>query len=628
MTDDDRGGDVITLPVINLDPPSEGPPESDIPTLPETSEAVPPDDFTLPFLDSDGGIGDDFADDVDPEDIAPQMVSSAASGTGSPARATASMAMVTMAAIAVAALRGTWSVASYLKARREHHDAVGDKAREAAGKQKSAGATKGSGRAQSGPEYGRGATKGGGRSGGAGAAGGSGRGAFGQQTKTPGNKTPGRNGSAASGSAGASGRGTDKGRKGSGSSDASGRKGSAGTSSGARGSSGAGSKDGGKSGGSGSGAKGGGGTLGKMALARQARKGADAKAGRQAAADERKADLADRTSARKQVEKDADAKRKRRAEKDKAKRDGDGSAAKDTKKPKKPKAGKDDSEKKPKNDEGDSAAKGGKDSSTDPKKETPGAEKRRWPRWKRKPKTDRKKSSRRRQKPPRDTSGPTGQGAHGKRRKGRQKAQETPSEDGEWLKPPPGWEVTYSVTIDREPAPRRPRGAVGTGTKGLPAGKGAEVTPTRSVPKEGPIVMGSAVEQVGDTQFVDAELTVGDLIESDEEMADQILLGVEHTKLVAERCEGLRSSLEGLYAMCLEKKVPGVLTRWAIRLMERAGVVQDRAEALAASLPRASEAISHAGQVAAEADKHRADAVKDAGHVAPAEREYHDRSGV
>lgn len=62
--------------------------------------------------------------------------------------------------------------------------------------------------------------------------------------------------------------------------------------------------------------------------------------------------------------------------------------------------------------------------------------------------------------------------------------------------------------------------------------------------------------------------------------------------------------------------------------MDRAGSVQDKGEALAESLPRASEAILAARDVAIEADKRRADAVKDAGHVAPAEREYHDRSEV
>lgn len=209
-----------------------------------------------------------------------------------------------------------------------------------------------------------------------------------------------------------------------------------------------------------------------------------------------------------------------------------------------------------------------------------------------------------------------------------------PGGDGEWLKPPPGWDVSYSVTIEREPARSRPSvrrpAEIGTGQKGLPAGKGGEVTPTRTEPKESPIVMGTAaaVGEIGDTQFVDADLTVYDLIDSDEEMGEQILAGVDHMRLVASKCDGLKNGLENLYATCVEKKVPGVLVKWCIRLMERAGSVQDKAEALAESLPRASEAILTARDTAIEADKRRADAVKDAGHVAPAAREYHDRSGV
>jgi hypothetical protein len=205
-----------------------------------------------------------------------------------------------------------------------------------------------------------------------------------------------------------------------------------------------------------------------------------------------------------------------------------------------------------------------------------------------------------------------------------------PGGDGEWLRPPPGWDVTYKVEVIRpEPRRRQPAG-ITAGRRELPAGSSGQVTPTRSVPKESPIVMGTAVAvgEVGDTQFVDAELTVYDLIESDEEMGEQILQGVDHMNLVAAKCEGLKSGLESLYAMCIEKKVPGVLVMWCIRLMERAGSVQDKAEALRDSLPRASEAILTARDTAVEADKLRADRVKEAGHVAPAEREYHDRSGA
>ncbi|GGP84036.1 hypothetical protein ACWDY7_32245 [Streptomyces calvus] len=639
MADDDRGADVLTLPTFNLSPPGSTPDDDDVPGLPEPPSTAPPPDFSLPFHVPDG---EEDGSDHDPDNVAGEMIANAVSGTGTPARATASMAMVTMAAIAVAAMRGTWSMAAYLKARREHHDAVADKAREAADKQKVANAEKGAkNRVQPGPEFGRGAAKGGGRGAGGGSgsgSGGGGRGTFGQKGAAK--------GSTGNASAGAGGRGTGaKGPKGSGSangsvggrrgSNNSGSSGSGSTSPGSKGSKGStGSSDRSGSRGSGGSSSKKPGTLGQMALNRQKRKADEAKAQRQAAADERKADLADRAAARKQAEKDADARRQRKAERRKAKleRAKAGGSDKGSKKDDKAKAGKDDAEKvdlkkKPKaDDKGD-----GDGTSTTPKTSTSGTAKRRKARWRKRP--WKRRSARR--KP--------GDGAPGgKQRRTSRTGRSGPSEsvgsmpggDGEWLKPPPGWDVSYSVTIEREPARSRPSvrrpAEIGTGQKGLPAGKGGEVTPTRTEPKESPIVMGTAaaVGEIGDTQFVDADLTVYDLIDSDEEMGEQILAGVDHMRLVASKCDGLKNGLENLYATCVEKKVPGVLVKWCIRLMERAGSVQDKAEALAESLPRASEAILTARDTAIEADKRRADAVKDAGHVAPAAREYHDRSGV
>jgi len=648
MTDDGRGADVITLPMLNLSPPG-GAPDDGVPPPPEAGDLAPPPDFFLPFL-TPGDDEDPSA--VDPDDVAPQMIANASSGTGTPARATASMAMVTMAAIAVAALRGTWSMANYLKARREHHDAVADKAREAADKQKVANAAAGAKKGvQSGPEFGRGATGkgGGGRSGGSGAGGGSGRGTFGQQQK-PSPKGGGR-GSSANGSAGAGGRGT--GPKGSNGAAGGGSRSSGPGSSGkgSKGAAGGGTGSSGSGKGSPSGAKQSPGTLGKLATGRQQRKNDEAKAERQAAADHRKADLADRAAARKEAAAEAADRRKRRAEKRKAKREREkagGTSPKETGKgkpdekvdlTKKPKAGdgteakKDDTEKvdltkKPKAGDGTEAKKDDTEKVDLTKKPRPGGSK---GGTKKKPKPPRKKKSRGRRKPKGSTTGPrTGR----RRRKGRTTTDpgSMPGADGEWLRPPPGWDVEYKVEqiIRPESRRRQPAGSITTGRKGLPAGSSGQVTPTRSVPKESPIVMGTAVAvgEVGDTQFVDAELTVYDLIESDEEMSEQILQGVDHMNLVAAKCEGLKSGLESLYAMCIEKKVPGVLVKWCIRLMERAGSVQDKAEALRDSLPRASEAILVARDTAVEADKLRADRVKEAGHVAPAEREYHDRSGV
>jgi hypothetical protein len=688
MTDDGRGADVITLPVLNLAPPGGGADrgaDDDVPPPPAGGDLAPPPDFFLPFPTSDDG---DDSDAVDPDDVASQMVANASSGTGTPARANAAMSMVTMAAIAVAALRGTWSVANYLKARREHHDAVADKARGAADKQKVANAAAAAKKGvQSGPEFGRGAAGkgGGGRSGGSGAGGGAGRGASGQQQTSP--KGGGR-GSSANGSTGAGGRGTGpKGGTNGGGTSPAGRKGPSGSGTSGSGAAGSGTPGKGSKGaaGSGTGSSGSGsrGTLGTLATGRQQRKNDDAKAGRQAAADARKADLADRAAARKEAAAEAADRRKRKAEKRKAKYERekaartdptskkpradkadttadpkkDGSKAKDTKPgagapgekvdlTKKPKTGggtsaakgdgeKVDLTKKPKTGGGTSAAKGDGEKVDLTKKPKTGSSK---GGTARKPKAPRKTSPRSRR---RERKGST-TGPRTRNRRRREKSRSTdapgamPGGDGEWLRPPPGWDVAYTVTTEViRPQRQRPQAAgvtsgVATGRKSLPAGTSGQVTPTRSVPKEGPIVMGTAAEvgEVGDTQFVDADLTVYDLIESDEEMSEQILQGVDHMNLVASKCEGLKSGLESLYAMCIEKKVPGVLTMWCVRLMERAGSVQDKAEALRDSLPRASEAILSARDAAVAADKLRADRVKEAGHVAPAEREYHDRSGA
>ncbi|MDX3523715.1 hypothetical protein [Streptomyces scabiei] len=639
MTDDGRGADVITLPMLNLSPPGDAP-DDGVPPPPEAGDLAPPPDFFLPFPTPGD---DDDSSTVDPDDIAPQMVANASSGTGTPARATASMAMVTMAAIAVAALRGTWSMANYLKARREHHDAVADKAREAADKQKVANAAAGAKKAvQPGPEFGRGATsKGGGRSGGSGASGGSGRGTFGQQQK-PSPKSGGR-GSSANGSTGAGGRGSGSGAGPRGSQNGtagggsrtsgpgSSGKGSKGAAGGGTGSSGTGS---GSSKSSPSGAKKSPGTLGKLATGRQQRKNDDAKARRQAEAEQRKADLADRAAARKEAAAEAADRRKRKAEKRKTKRERERAGGTGPKDPKETNKGKPDEKidltKKPKADDGTGATKDDTEKIDLTKKPKPGSSKG-GAKTKKTPKPPRKKKPRSwRRKPKGSTTGPkTGR----RRRKGRTTSDpgSMPGGDGEWLRPPPGWDVIYTVEdVRAERRRRQPAGSITTGRRELPAGSSGQVTPTRSVPKESPIVMGTAaaIGEVGDTQFVDADLTVYDLIESDEEMGEQILQGVDHMNLVAAKCEGLKSGLESLYAMCIEKKVPGVLVKWTIRLMERAGSVQDKAEALRDSLPRASEAILAARDTAIEADKLRADRVKEAGHVAPAEREYHDRSGA
>ncbi|MFE7431182.1 hypothetical protein, partial [Streptomyces sp. NPDC057545] len=126
-----------------------------------------------------------------------------------------------------------------------------------------------------------------------------------------------------------------------------------------------------------------------------------------------------------------------------------------------------------------------------------------------------------------------------------------------------------------------------------------------------------------DTQFTDSDLTVYDVIESDEDMAQEILAGADHALMVADRCERLQGAIESLRADLMAKSVPGVFVGWCTRLIDRAGVVENKAKAVALGLPRASEAIAHAGQVAAEHDRPVADVVRDMGHTAPADASYH-----
>lgn len=128
---------------------------------------------------------------------------------------------------------------------------------------------------------------------------------------------------------------------------------------------------------------------------------------------------------------------------------------------------------------------------------------------------------------------------------------------------------------------------------------------------------------VKNVQFTDAELTVYDVIESDEDMAQEILAGAEHARMVADRCQNLVTSLESLHSELTAKSVPGRLIGWCARLIERAGVVETKAAKLADGLPRASEAIAHAGEVAAQYDKHPADVTREMGHTAPADASYH-----
>ena len=215
--------------------------------------------------------------------------------------------------------------------------------------------------------------------------------------------------------------------------------------------------------------------------------------------------------------------------------------------------------------------------------------------------------------------------------------QDMPGAGGEWLKPPPGWTVSYSVTVERDgpgrPDPMPEPAAMTTGRRGLPRapenGAGPRPGTSRPTPEAPPTEptgehrpMGAPVA-VKTTQHTDSDLTIFDVIDSDADMAEEILSGADHARVVAEKCEEMTARLEALYAKVMDLKVPGVLPGLVLRLVEKAATVQAKAEAVAQTLPRASEAIAQAGSNAEARHRPLADAVKDAGHVAPAEREYH-----
>jgi len=126
------------------------------------------------------------------------------------------------------------------------------------------------------------------------------------------------------------------------------------------------------------------------------------------------------------------------------------------------------------------------------------------------------------------------------------------------------------------------------------------------------------------TQYADADLTILDVIEADADMAEEITEGVDEARATADGCEQLMTRLEVLHAKVVELRVPGVLEGMVARLMDMTATVKAKAEAIAAGLPGASEAISTAGSNAAARHKPLADAVRDAGHIRPAERDYHN----
>ncbi|MFD7510013.1 hypothetical protein ACFV5N_11820 [Streptomyces sp. NPDC059853] len=616
MSDEEGQGTVHHLPLVRLfgggDPPPDAAPPPDLrppdggdgyPDL-EVPDATPPAHLSMP----DVPVG---ADDQEHAAVSP---SGPAGPDGGQLRATAGAAMVVAAGIAVAALRGAWQVGSSIKARAEHWRAA---RREAAkgrdgrdGKDGTSTGHRSGGldrRVPFGPEWGRGA-KGGGR-GGSRSGGGLGGGTFGggRGSGLGGggrgkHDSPGRHGGGRGG--GLAGHGADSGPRGGGRGGG-GRHGGGGGRSGHR--------------------EGPGGKHGRDRPDRApdrpdrhhggGRTGGRKNGGGKGGGDRRHQELERRLERRRRhpdapvLDKDRQQQKQQKPGKKDAPQKGP-----------KVELGKDGNKTQSQNQK-----KGGKKRSSR-REHSPGGrpgsrpwEHRKGPKSRKerseKPRGERLRDRSRTEPPPRDT----------------------PSPDGEWLRPPPGWTVNYEVRVDRADG-RRSRAAgapagITTGARALPrAPEHGSPRPTgSSAPPRStaggttvtaPVPMRAAAG-VGTTQYTDSDLTLGDVIDADADMAEEILAGADQARDVAERCEEMTRRLEDLHARIVQLSIPGVLERLVVRLMEQADVVRDRAEAVAATLPRASEAIATAGANAEARHGQLVRATADHGHVAPAERDYH-----
>ncbi|MFC4497901.1 hypothetical protein ACFPA8_27615 [Streptomyces ovatisporus] len=340
------------------------------------------------------------------------------------------------------------------------------------------------------------------------------------------------------------------------------------------------------------------------AKAKAAEKAARARQGEAKAKEKAK----DKDAARKQAAKDADLRRAA----EKAKRDSKGSGKDE--KPKRPK--------RPRKDPG--GWKGSKGPGSEPKNGKGPKGPRTPPTTGEKgfkPKGDEKVRASRKngQKTPR-----AGAPSSEKGRPGREEATGSagpkPGGPGSRMRPPPGMSDDYTVTLGREapssPPPQpKPAPALVSGSGSTPPApqEGGGTVPPKS----------ATVTAFAHQPGVDSDLTVYDLVESDETAATEILDRVEEAKGAADAAERLLSHLENLMGQIADLKIPGSLPGYAAKLAEKSETVGARAKALAAALPKASEAIAAAGQLAAETDKGHADTVKDMGYAAPAESEYH-----
>lgn len=199
-----------------------------------------------------------------------------------------------------------------------------------------------------------------------------------------------------------------------------------------------------------------------------------------------------------------------------------------------------------------------------------------------------------------------------------------------WMRPPPGAGRAW-VTVERVDERARPRpeaAALTVGQAALPAGTADAPAantppPPPPAPQEGPFVS-TPTRTPQYTAGGDVDLSIYDVIDADADMAAEIVDGVADAVAAAEGCEALLARLEELHATVVELQVPGSLAGMVLQLMEQAATVKAHAEAIAEKLPAAAEAIAVAGANAEARHQGLADAVRDAGHARPAERDYHN----
>src|SRR5690606_10356947 len=164
------------------------------------------------------------------------------------------------------------------------------------------------------------------------------------------------------------------------------------------------------------------------------------------------------------------------------------------------------------------------------------------------------------------------------------------------------------------PAPRTPRAPSYTARRPLLPGPD---------PGRDPVTKGTLMPTVSVPQYDDPELTIYDLLEADQDAAEEINAGALEAIDTAIACERLVTRLETLIAKAEDLEVPGRLIDDLRRLIDQAQTVRAHAMALANRLPAAAEAV-RAAAGAAEAHKPTADITRDYGHNRPAKAEYHD----